>query len=1003
MAKRGYKLQEFVAHSANVNCLKIGKKTRRNFITGGDDEKVNLWSIGKPTAITSLSGHTSPIESVAFDSTEVLVAAGASSGVIKLWDLEETKVVRTLNGHRSYCTAVEFHPFGEFFASGSMDTNLKIWDIRKKGCIHTYKGHRRAVSTIRFSPDGRWVVSGGLDNVIKIWDLTAGKLLHEFKFHEGHIKSMDFHPLEFLLATGSSDKTVKFWDLETFELIGTTRPEATGVRSITFHPDGRTIFCGLDSSLKVYSWEPIICHDSLDMGWSTLGDLCINDGKLVGCSYYQNSVAVWVADTSLIEQSGPSNLAEENTRMPHKFKLQKDLTERVESPRRSTMSSDDDTKDIKNIYVDTAGMTPVSSKVVNLQNPKEIHNLVTPNPTLPPAAAKITSKPLINEQDNTAASLKPSHRRKPSTTKLDIEGLSITVESGLKSGSDPDAAKVSNLQRRVLSDDAAKDSSEEKTKESQKASSPSNESVDSNKELKSVKYVNGVAVVHGRTRSLVERFEKREKLNTDESQLPDPSARVLTNTDTPAPIMNPTPEPEPKTFTMPGKRPDVTKIPIKVPEAETFTIPEKRPDLTKIPIKASASETFTIPEKRPDVTKMPIKTPEAVTFTMPEKIPHVTKMPIKAPEAETYTMPVVTKMPLKEPEAETFTMPDVTKMPLKAAEAETFNMNDVTKMPLKAPEAENFMMPEKIPDVVSSASNEATKSPTRVQKHDSRPNTRSEDTHVQRPRTAPSMLPEKGKVSPMPRSISSRRLMPEKLRTPSPMVVARRSTASSRVMPERTRISSVLVSPRHDTINNRMIPQKPKSSPLMDDNGPQTTGRGLVSKKDNDDVAEDLMTNHDVFLSSLRSRLTKLQVVRHFWEHNDTKGAIDALRKLPDHAVQADVVNVLMERMDSLTLDLFSCLLPVLLELLDSNTERHISVSLQLLLKLVAVFGPVVSSTISAPPAVGVDLHAEKRLESCNQCHTQLQKIHKCLPSIIKRGGLVARCAQELNIILQKS
>ncbi|KAL8235571.1 hypothetical protein R6Q59_016652, partial [Mikania micrantha] len=115
MAKRGYKLQEFVAHSANVNCLKIGKKTRRHFITGGDDEKVNLWSIGKPTATTSLSGHTSPIESVAFDSTEVFVAAGASSGMIKLWDLEETKVVRTLNGHRSYCTALEFHPFGEFF------------------------------------------------------------------------------------------------------------------------------------------------------------------------------------------------------------------------------------------------------------------------------------------------------------------------------------------------------------------------------------------------------------------------------------------------------------------------------------------------------------------------------------------------------------------------------------------------------------------------------------------------------------------------------------------------------------------------------------------------------------------------------------------------------------------------------------------------------------------------------------------------------------------------
>jgi hypothetical protein len=50
MAKRGYKLQEFVAHSGNVNCLSIGKKTSRLLLTGGDDYKVNLWSIGKTTS-----------------------------------------------------------------------------------------------------------------------------------------------------------------------------------------------------------------------------------------------------------------------------------------------------------------------------------------------------------------------------------------------------------------------------------------------------------------------------------------------------------------------------------------------------------------------------------------------------------------------------------------------------------------------------------------------------------------------------------------------------------------------------------------------------------------------------------------------------------------------------------------------------------------------------------------------------------------------------------------
>ncbi|CAH1415853.1 unnamed protein product [Lactuca virosa] len=146
----------------------------------------------KGMVLGSLSGHASPIESVTCDSTQVLVAAGGSSGVVKLWELEETKVFRTLNGHRSYYTALEFHHFG------------------------------------------------------------------------------------------SSDRTVKFWDLETFELIGTTRAEETGVRSVAFHPDGRTLFCGLDNSLKVYSWEPIISHDAVDIGWSTLGDLCIDDGKLLG-------------------------------------------------------------------------------------------------------------------------------------------------------------------------------------------------------------------------------------------------------------------------------------------------------------------------------------------------------------------------------------------------------------------------------------------------------------------------------------------------------------------------------------------------------------------------------------------------------------------------------------------------------------------------------------------------------------------------------------------------
>ncbi|KAM1045928.1 hypothetical protein COP2_037900 [Malus domestica] len=813
MAKRAYKLQEFVAHSDSINCLSIGKKACRLFVTGGDDHIVNLWAIGKPTALMRFAGHTSPVESVAFNSGEVLVLAGASSGVTKIWDLEETKMVRTLTGHRSSCTAVEFHPFGEFFASGSMDTNLKIWDIRKKGCIHTYKGHTQGISTIKFTPDGRWVVSGGFDNAVKIWDLTAGKLLHDFKFHEGHIRSLDFHPLEFLLATGSTDRTVKFWDLETFELIGSSRPEPTGVRAIAFHPDGRTLFSGLDDSLKVYSWEPVICHDSVDMGWNRLSDLCIHDGKLLGCSYYRNSVGVWVADISLTKPyaadstPGHDDCADEkcSVKLPE---IAGKVESGIRSPGLRCMSPDYDTKEIKNIYVDCSGGKPVATR--RMDSPKVVpssdskaNSAAKQNPSvrLPPksneqivnkslAVPSIVPRSSPDEKDTANPGgdgvalsrtkrgmlLKPAHARRPSNSKIDFEKLPL------------DNAVDLNSQTKGVSEDRARESSEEKHSEIksveekfEKVFSPNNPSnlearngsLNCSKDTNSVKFVNGVAVVSGRTRSLVERFERRERFDGNEDQATS--------------ILSPV-----------------------IPEDQTTCI------------------------------SSPV---------------------IPKDQATSVASPVI-------------------------------------------PEVEASICSPVIPEV---------------------------EANISRP-----------------------------------------------VIPERDRASTMLKE------------------------GPQISGRHMICTN-NEGPLEDLMQTHDVFLSTLRSRLTKLQVVRHFWEQNDIKGAIGAIRKLPDHSVQADVVTVLLEKMDCLTLDLFSCLLPVLLGLLDSKTERHANISLEMLLKLVAVFGPVIHSTVSGPRPVGVNLQAEQRLECCKQCSIHLQKIQKILPVFVRRGGVLARCAQELNLIIQQS
>lgn len=64
-----------------------------------------------------LSGHASPVESVTFNSAEVLVLAGASAGVVKLWDLEETKSKLwcssfcKIRGKKGYCIKLCGTPF----------------------------------------------------------------------------------------------------------------------------------------------------------------------------------------------------------------------------------------------------------------------------------------------------------------------------------------------------------------------------------------------------------------------------------------------------------------------------------------------------------------------------------------------------------------------------------------------------------------------------------------------------------------------------------------------------------------------------------------------------------------------------------------------------------------------------------------------------------------------------------------------------------------------------
>lgn len=1116
-----------MAHSGNVNCLSLAKKRRRGlFITGGDDQLVNLWSIGKSAPLVSLSGHTSPIESVAFDPGEDYVVAGASAGAIKLWDLEQAKMVRNFDGHRSYCTAVEFHQSGEFFASGSKDTNIKIWDIRKKERIHMYKGHVRGISTVRFSPDGRWLVSGGLDNVVKIWDLTAGKLLHDLKLHEGHIRSIDFHPMELLMATGSADKTVKFWDLETFELIGSSRPESAGVRSIAFHPEGKTLFSGLDDCLKVYSWEPVVCHDTVDLGWSTLRDLCIQDGKVLGGSYHQNSVGIWLTDTLLVEPYRGSSLTETNGKCEQVHdKFQDIAVQKAGRFGRSSSSSsfrcktpDNEDKEIKNIYVDTAGENPApaikagsikSSNIFSSFGTKELNksrtqkeapavcshvksvSQTTANSFIVPSvvpressdgkeASRSRRESIISAKAEIGMPDKSSNIIRPSNSKLDVSIPPLVAESYSLSNVTGSLESTGDMKfhSRLIADDDFKESCREKptmkivTENFGKPMSiippnqeKGNESVVGSKGAKPVKYVNGVAVVHGRTRSLVERFERKEnfslELQTHESTpqalsetsqassylvdeplkvipdaskvstlvvdsiapvIPDTAKRTTIVADLPPQIIHDTSKASTTVVDVPSWiTPTTDKASTILVDSPPRLMPNRTRASTIVPdtphmIIPDTSEVSTIPVNSPPrLIPNKARVSTVVSDSPPRIIPDTAKAstiavdspPLK-PSSARASVVVANSPPRVVPYTSKSSSivvnspprlkPDRARAPTVVADSPPRIMRDTVKASTVAVDS-----PPLVKSNRARASTAVANSPPRVV-----PDTAQASTIAVN--SPPHLKPNRARASTLVAD-SPPRIIADTVKT-TPIAI----NAAPPLRPYRARVSTVVDAPPRVPNTTRLstsvkrssrpnsaphlVTERLEASPM--NSRPRSIRREPVFHSD-DDVPEDIMKNHNEFLSNLRSRLTKLQVMRHFLERNDIKGAINAMQKLPDHSVQAELVSLLVGNMDVLTLDIFSCLLPVLSGLLDSKAERHVSVALEMLLKLVAVFGPVIHSTISAPPAVGVNLQAERRLECCRKCSIQLQRIQKTLPAVSRRGGILEKSAQELTLVLQDS
>jgi len=245
-------ISTFTGHSVWVRSVAIGPDGK-TLASGSFDDTIKLWNLETRQEIATLTGHSDWVLSVTISPDDQTLVSGSADGTIKLWNLETRQEIVTLTGHSGNVLSVAFSPNGKTLASGSADDTIKLWNLETRQEIVTLPGHSNSVDSVAISPDGKTLASGSADDTIKLWNLETGQEIATLTGHSDWVLSVAFSPDSKILASGSLDDTIKLWNLETRQEIATLTGHSGNVLSVAFSPDGKILASGsVDGTIKLW-------------------------------------------------------------------------------------------------------------------------------------------------------------------------------------------------------------------------------------------------------------------------------------------------------------------------------------------------------------------------------------------------------------------------------------------------------------------------------------------------------------------------------------------------------------------------------------------------------------------------------------------------------------------------------------------------------------------------------------------------------------------------------
>lgn len=332
----------FLGHNSSITKL-AHSATSSRFVSTSGDGTARVWDPQQRILERSVASHQKPTQSVAFATTNPLLASastgeivkilsgdhynqvkelrvpsvkktsislssdgnllaiGFSDSVARLWDTKKGNLISEIV-HNSPITSVALSSDGGLLVTGSEDRTARVWSVETGSLITSFAEHPGSISSVDITTDGS-LVAVGSGSSGRVWSVQTGKLVHKFVRHRGSVYVVRFNADGSLLVTGSRDRLARVWDVSSRELVVELVGHNAPIIDATFSPAGNRI-ATVGSDGGVYIWDvpsATVIADLTVRGDPGRGARINGEGRLIAVGHDSGKTVLWRMSESVPE------------------------------------------------------------------------------------------------------------------------------------------------------------------------------------------------------------------------------------------------------------------------------------------------------------------------------------------------------------------------------------------------------------------------------------------------------------------------------------------------------------------------------------------------------------------------------------------------------------------------------------------------------------------------------------------------------------------------------